>query len=407
MGIDVSTLFMVTIEVEVILSLLLLLVWVQNREIYAVLWWSSAHIARAGSILLFGFYEYLPSVITIDLANALVLCSFALTWTGARIFGGRRVLPFYIGYGAFVWLCLSHIAIITRWPDLRALVSVSVVAAYAWLTAYELWRNRTESLISRWPAIFILFVEGATFLLRTPLSTLLPWSPTTQIFGSIWPTILSSEALLLTISIAFILLAMAKERAEQRHRIAATVDQLTGIANRRGFLAACERLQADGTSSQPPFALLLIDLDHFKLINDRYGHAFGDDVLRVFAKTVSGIISHEDIFGRLGGEEFAVVLARADALRAHEIAERIRSEFASAAYQVNGQPASATISIGLVMSNTTVSSITDLLANADRALYRAKSNGRNRIEIGIVDVITRYSAGSRKHRDGVARRPAA
>jgi diguanylate cyclase (GGDEF)-like protein len=407
MNIDVATLFLVTIDVEVILGLLLLFVWIQNREIQAVLWWSSAHIVRAVSIVLFGMYEQLPSIITIDFANVLVLCSFALTWTGARVFGGRPILPFYIGYGAFVWLCLAHLATIAQWPDLRALVSVGVVAAYAWLTAYEFWRGRSEALISRWPAIFILFANGGMFLLRAPLSTLLPWSPATQVFGSIWPTILSAEALLLTISIAFILLAMAKERAEQRHRIAATVDQLTGIANRRGFLGECERLYGQSGPIPQSYALLLIDLDNFKSINDRFGHGFGDDVLRLFARTVTQIVSPGDLFGRLGGEEFAVVLADPNSQRGYAIAERIRTEFAAAAVQVNGRQVGATLSVGMVMSDASVPEIVGLLANADRALYRAKTNGRNRVEIAHAEVILRHSAGDREFRDRAAARSAA
>ncbi|MGA9336757.1 MAG: GGDEF domain-containing protein, partial [Pseudolabrys sp.] len=90
--------------------------------------------------------------------------------------------------------------------------------------------------MSRWPAIFMLFAQGALFLLRTPMVALLPGSPGDSLFGSVWMTVLSSEALLLTISDAFILLAMAKERTELHHRTAAMVDPVTGIANRRSFL---------------------------------------------------------------------------------------------------------------------------------------------------------------------------
>ena len=101
------------------------------------------------------------------------------------------------------------------------LLSSGIVAAYTWLTAYEFWRGRSEPLVSRWPAIFMLFAHGALFLLRTPLAAHAAWSPTNEIFGSVWLTVLSFEALLFTISIAFILLAMAKERTEFRHKTAA------------------------------------------------------------------------------------------------------------------------------------------------------------------------------------------
>ncbi len=236
MNLDVNTLFMVTIYVEAILGLLLLFVWAQNTEIHAVAWWGFAHLIRAASIVLFGMYGSAPDLITIDLANALLFTAFAVTWTGARVFDGRPVEPVYLVTGAVIWLLVCRLPVLAEAIDTRAMIASGIITAYTWLTAYEFWRGRSEQLVSRWPAIFMLFAHGALFLLRTPLATMLPWSPSNNMFGSVWLTVLSFEALLFTISIAFILLAMAKERTELRHRTAAMVDPLTGIANRRAFL---------------------------------------------------------------------------------------------------------------------------------------------------------------------------
>src|SRR5439155_12214246 len=117
-----------------------------------------------------------------------------------------------------------------------------------------------EPLVSRWPAIFMLFALGALFLLRTPLAAILPWSPNNDVFDSVWLTVLSFEALLFTIAIAFILLAMAKERTEYRHRTAAMVDPLTGIANRRSFLQDGTELMKRLSAHPCPTGVLLIDL---------------------------------------------------------------------------------------------------------------------------------------------------
>lgn len=385
MVIDVSTLFLVTIYVEAVLGLLLLFVWVQNVSVTAVPWWGAAHLLRAGSISLFGMYGALPDLLTIDLSNAMLLTSFAVTWTGARVFDGRPILPFYMLYGAFVWMCLAHVAAVVHWPDLRALVSAGIIASYTWLTAWEFWRGRQETLLSRWPAIFMLFAHGALFLLRTPLATILPWSPTNQVFGSIWLTVISSEALLFTISIAFILLAMAKERAEQQHKAAAVVDQLTGVSNRRGFMADCELLAKGRTRASQPSAVLLMDLDNFKAINDTYGHAAGDTVLRNFAQGVHAMVRPTDLFGRLGGEEFAMVLVNVSSDRAAAIAERIRAAFERTVITVDSQLIAATVSIGVALCTTVKFDITTLLSEADQALYRAKNFGRNRIERQVAE----------------------
>ena len=385
MSLDVNTLFLVTIYVEAILGLLLLFVWFQNTAIRAVAWWGSAHLLRAGSITLFGMYGVLPNYLTIDLANAILLTSFAVTWTGARLFDGREVQWVYLFFGAVLWCVLTQIPAVAQWPDLRALVSAGIIAVYTWLAATEFWRGRAEPLVSRLPAVFMLFAHGALFLLRTPLGALLPWSPTNQVFGSVWLTVLSSEALLFTISIAFILLAMAKERTEHRHKTAALVDPLTGIANRRGFLAESERLQAGHRPGALPSAVLLIDLDKFKSVNDRFGHAVGDQVLRLFAETFSAAVRPSDVVGRLGGEEFGAVLLNVGRERALAIAERVRSKFAEAARVVEGRPVGATVSVGLALSEQAALDLVDLLGQADQALYRAKDLGRNRTEIAEPD----------------------
>jgi diguanylate cyclase (GGDEF)-like protein len=271
--------------------------------------------------------------------------------------------------------------------DLRILLSSGIVAAYTWLTAYEFWRGRSEPLVSRWPAIFMLFAHGALFLLRTPLSRMLPWSPTNEVFGSVWLTVLSFEALLFTIAIAFILLAMAKERTEFRHKTAAMIDPLTGIANRRAFLHDGTEIMKKQSVDGRPGAVLLLDLDHFKSINDRFGHAIGDRVLQVFAESASANVKPTDLVGRLGGEEFAAVLYDVDRERALIMAERIRSAFAAAAVEVDGRPVMATVSVGMVFNEDSTFDVSALLAQADQALYHAKERGRNRVEIASLDLV--------------------
>jgi diguanylate cyclase (GGDEF)-like protein len=199
--------------------------------------------------------------------------------------------------------------------------------------------------------------------------------------------VLSFEALLFTIAIAFILLAMAKERTEHRHKTASLVDPLTGIANRRAFLQDGETLLKRQATDPRPIAVMLLDLDNFKSINDRFGHAIGDRVLQRFAQVGNGCVRRMDLFGRLGGEEFAALLADTSRERALAVAEQIRSSFADGTIEVEGKPVVATVSIGVVISHDAVLDLSALLAQADHALYRAKDNGRNRIEIASIEII--------------------
>jgi diguanylate cyclase (GGDEF)-like protein len=395
MKLDVNTLFMVTIYVEAILGLLLLFAWAQNMAIRAVCWWGFAHMIRATSVVLFGLYGIAPDLITIDLANALLFTAFAVTWTGARVFDGRPVEPVYLVTGAVLWLLICRLPVLANAVDLRALIASGIITAYTWLTAYEFWRGRSEQLVSRWPAIFMLFAHGALFLLRTPLVSLLPWTPSNaDMFASVWLTVLSFEALLFTISIAFILLAMAKERTELRHRTAAMVDPLTGIANRRAFLADAGAIAKRHNGNPKPASMLLIDLDNFKSINDTFGHALGDRVLEIFTATAREALRGSDLFGRLGGEEFAALLSDTNSEAALQVAERIRESFAAATSDVDGNTVGATVSIGIAHCEGAPLEVPELLAQADRALYFAKERGRNRVEVASLELLR--TAGARK-----------
>ena len=378
MGLDVNTLFLVTIYVEAMLGLLLLFAWIQNANIHAVAWWGCAHLLRAVSVMLFGMYGSVSEAISIDLANAVLFTAFAVTWTGARVFDGREVQPVYLFGGAIVWLIACRAPLFQESMDARVLLSSSLITAYTWATAYEFWRGRSEPLVSRWPAIFMLFAHGALFLLRTPLSQILPWSPTNQVIDSVWLSVLSFEALLFTIAIAFILLAMAKERTELRHKTAALVDPLTGIANRRAFLENAALL-AKGVNSKQTVMLLAS-------INDRFGHAVGDHVLQVFTQNVNAALGPNDLFGRLGGEEFAVVLTGAGRESGVAIAERIRISFEEAAFDVDGRPVGGTVSVGMAICDGAFD-VAAMLAQADEALYCAKERGRNRVEVASLELI--------------------
>src|SRR5262249_3336933 len=147
----------------------------------------------------------------------------------------------------------------------------------------------------------------------------------------------------------FLLLAMAKERTEHRHRTAARTDLLTGIVNRRGFLEQTAAAERAATGAKPT-AVLGFDLDHCKMINDRYGHAIGDSALRIFADTAQAQIGAAGLIGRWGGDEFVAVLYDASRDHAATLAERIQLAFEKAAAEIDGRPTQGTVSTGMVFN---------------------------------------------------------
>src|SRR5262245_8332417 len=187
MTVDVNTLFLVTVYVEALLGLLLLFAWVQNVAVNAAAWWGGAHLLRAGSIALYGMHGSVPGLLTLDLANAMLLTSFAVTWTGARVLDGRRPRLFGLMAGAIVWLAASRLPGVSDSADWRSLISCGIIAGYTWLAGWELWRGRADPLVSRVPAAFMLFAHGALFLLRTPITAMLPWAGANSAIASVRP----------------------------------------------------------------------------------------------------------------------------------------------------------------------------------------------------------------------------
>ena len=141
-------------------------------------------------------------------------------------------------------------------------------------------------------------------------------------------------------------------------------------------------------------ALLLFDLDRFKDVNDTGGHQAGDRVLKAFCELIVTSITPRDLFGRLGGEEFACLLADVSMAQALQIADRLRREFAN--MQFPGLEINATVSVGVAMASEAGRSLPALLATADRALYRAKADGRNRVASVPLVLVDRKGDGSRR-----------
>ena len=186
--------------------------------------------------------------------------------------------------------------------------------------------------------------------------------------------------LLYVVGTAFIVVVMAKEHAVLLHKTAAMTDPLTGLFNRRGYQEAAQRLIESQARKGEPVTVLMFDLDHFKSINDRFGHAVGDEALQVFAKNrAPATCAARDIVGRLGGEEFSAILPGGVDM-AFGVAERVRAAFDIAGEEIANITMRATVSIGAaVRAGEMGAHLEALIARADAALYRAKSGGRNRV----------------------------
>jgi diguanylate cyclase (GGDEF)-like protein len=384
MNLDLGTLSVVTVFVTALLGALLVFAGMQNRSIRAPMWWGSAHIIGAAGLGLATSAGASPDFVSIDLANALVLLGYGLTWAGARAFDARKVQPLVIVFAPVLWLLACRIPSFAEDPNLRHVLVSAMLAMLAAATAEEFWRGRNEPLMSRWPTVIVLLAYAAALLARVPATyyahVLDDHSINHSLMSGISFALLSFGTLLFTVVMAFLQLNMTKERTELQHKIASLIDPLSGVANRRAFLDGSSALFRQQAVDREPLAVFLFDLDRFKEINDKMGHAVGDKVLQCFAATATKTLGSDVLFGRIGGEEFAAIFPVGDLGEAFAVADRVRRHFADAAVRFRENDLSPTVSVGVTLGIDDTFDVDALLAGADQALYRAKALGRNRVE---------------------------
>src|SRR6266581_4887980 len=174
MNLDVGTLSVVTVFVTALLGALLVFAGLQNRSIRAPMWWGAAQIIAAIGLGLVSSRGSAPDFVSIDLANALVLLAYGLTWAGARVFDGRKVLPLVVVFAPFVWLMACRIPVFENDYNLRVLIVSAMMAMLAAATGEEFWRGREEPLMSRWPTVIVLLAYAAALLARIPATYFSP-----------------------------------------------------------------------------------------------------------------------------------------------------------------------------------------------------------------------------------------
>jgi len=391
-SLDMPTLSLVAVCIAGLLGLFLIIDWMQQRNVRALAWWGSAYLIGASAMALGNMP---PSLIKIPLSapGALTFLACGMVWNGVRLFQGRRVLPLATFIGAAVWLGLARI------PGLMEngngpILGAMIVPIYTFFIAIELWRERRRTRYSRAAAIVVPCLHAGIFLVPLAMRAFLP-----EGYNAAWLTVFTLETILYAVGTAFIVMLMVKDHHVHVYRTAACTDHLTGLLNRRTFLDNAAILCAKQAKRSEPVAMLMFDLDHFKSINDRFGHAAGDEVLRLFGRTVRASTRMDDIIGRFGGEEF-IAIVPGGLESANKIAERVRAGFEKAGVTVADHAVGATVSIGAAISYDPVKSIDALIARADAALYRAKHEGRNRLHIVEEEI-----AAERARLIAAARRP--
>jgi diguanylate cyclase (GGDEF)-like protein len=281
--------------------------------------------------------------------------------------------------GAFMLLTFANLIKLIGYEDIVNGIGNLLFlgsAAYTLVIAFVAWRRGSRS--AGWFLLAWTLLEA--FTIATTVRLLLNTGEEhDKVIYSGLPLSMVAAALLIALGIADRLRAQRRALSEaERH---AQIDSLTGVLNRRSLIerldAACLRARARGL----PISLLFIDLDHFKEINDTFGHPAGDACLAAIIAPIQAELRQSDVIGRYGGEEFVVILSSADTAAAHPIAQRILERVASVRVEGFGEPITLTCSIGVATSDMLGVWGEHLIAQADAAVYAAKRSGRNRVQI--------------------------
>jgi diguanylate cyclase (GGDEF)-like protein len=309
------------------------------------------------------------------LGNVLLVHGGVAVWAGARSL--RTVPPPQWAFTGIPLVTLVASAVdnpaTNVWsggPVFLAAMSLTVG-----LAARELWRlepgySQVRIPMAATAAGFSVFYLGRliVFLLDGP-----DWDTFDVFFGSEVTTLVTIVMLAV---VSFSMAGLSSEQQTRALRMAATRDDLTGLLNRKAFLDLAAGQIADTAVAKPGGVLILADLDHFKAVNDTYGHAAGDEVLQAFAEACQDTVRSTDLAGRYGGEEFVLLLPGASADRAESIADEVSRRLALASKEDGLQM--PTVSYGVATYDAGTAGLEALIASADAALYTAKSLGRNR-----------------------------
>lgn len=384
MQIDAFTVLLFGLLVKLLLGVLFLVFWLKSRRALWFAWWSAAFFLGTLSSAFF-LRGFSGEFLTIGVAVALLIGCFGCSWQGARAFEKRPPLWFPVIAAPALWLAACLVPGFIESLSYRVALSSSLLAPLIAMSAFEFWRGRDEKLLSRWAIIALFTSLALIFAARIPMLWLAPFP-----FGALppEPTVIAAFNVIMffhTIVLAVLLVAITKERLELEQRTRAQTDSLTGALNRRAFMSRGRRLVLRHQRNADPLCLLFLDLDHFKSLNDRYGHSGGDDVLMKFVAVVHDNIRPGDFLFRIGGEEFCCLLPATSVEQAFLVAERIRHRFAGETMDIAGTPVKATVSVGIAATEVSGYDIDTLMRKADAAVYAAKRQGRNRAVIATAD----------------------
>ena len=378
MHFDLPTLMAVGSFVAAMSGVFVFFAWTHARDGGEMLWWTLGYAFYAVGVGLLTLGTVKGPEVVIGVGAIVLNMAPALFWMSARLFDRRRIPLVPLFGGLALGLATTAFSPTSLPPSLQMALSLAIYACYTFATAWEYWRGRGDGLKARQPLIVLGLLQAALFSAGSVEAAMGRISAGDIPLAS-WFGLVHFVSILYLIGTAVFVVSLSREQAERRQKTTAETDALTGVTNRGAFMAYAGEALGRSLQGDLPLSMIIFDLDHFKRINDSFGHAVGDGVLRRFAEMARSMLREDDCVGRIGGEEFALILPGTSLGSAFLIADRIRAAFEKDCRFVDGQVINATVSAGVTTAHPD-STLDSILIAADEGLYRAKQNGRNRVE---------------------------
>lgn len=377
---DLKTIIFMSMLLTFMLSMLLAITRTHHKEVHGPGYWAVGNLVIGLGMVLVLMQLDAPKVLFLP-GMALIGAGLGLYLNGIQAFigkGANHRIPIFI----FVLLVLIDSYFVLLGQNMRAAVTLGgIIFAAVYLISARLTFSRDEGLVGS-----LYWIASSLYLLMALLMlgrAFYTWKVGAEVFDSfaIWPvngyTFMLGAVSQFFISSLFVLILSYK--LNQNLESIATIDGLTGVLNRRGLEDSAVKMQDMCKRINLSMAVLLIDIDHFKKVNDKYGHLTGDEVLKHMAQNIGGMLRSSDVLGRYGGEEFCVFMPNTNENDALGLAERIRAGVEAKPLKLKQATITATVSIGVADSVRAGYDFKGLIATADAAMYVAKSSGRNRV----------------------------
>ena len=351
--------------------------------------WRIGTLLQAVACILLAVQDALPLGLVLPLANAALLAGLLAYLRSVCLFCNRRMSMAYLWPVVIAVVCVYWFSAIQPNFGVRLVVVSMAMAILLMASArYLQIHAMRDASASRAVLALIFLLVGLFMLFRSVYFMIVPSNAQTMLEHASW---LNSITPLVVVTLPVIgttaYLLMCSDRLRRQWETAASTDYLTGLPNRRTLALAGERAFHSAQRQKQPMSVAVVDVDHFKGVNDRYGHDTGDLALQHIAAMLEKAGRKNDFTGRQGGEEFLVLLDQTGRDHAVSAAERLRHFVQENVLSVDGHAIPMTVSVGVATRVESDRSFNDLLRRADQALYAAKTGGRNRVEIAdaVVD----------------------